>query len=140
MEKRQSRFKIIILLAVAVACIALFLLQPGKSEKVTVGQDGTGNEDEARLAAILGEIQGVGRVKVYFHYDEPTEKEADSTLFSDYFRQQGKTKQTVSGLLIVAEGAEDPFIRGELATTISRILQLPSHRVVIVPMKEEEGV
>ena len=40
----------------------------------------------------------------------------------------------------MVEGAEDPFIRGELATTISRILQLPSHRVVIVPMKEEEGV
>lgn len=99
-----------------------------------------GSDEEARLESALEAIQGVGEVKVYFHYEGQAQGEKDSVLFSQYFSQQTETPQSISGLLVVAEGADDVFIRGELEATISRILQLPSHRIVIVPMKDEEDV
>lgn len=126
------------MLVALLVCIAYFVLQANRSEQS--GELSDGNVEEEKLEKVLEAMQGVGEVQVYFHYDEKSENSAENELFSQYFRQQSKSGQGVSGLLIVAEGAEDVFIRQELATTISRILQLPSHRIVIVPMKEQGDI
>ena len=44
-----------------------------------------------------------------------------------------------TGVLIVSEGAKSPVIKRQLQKTVSSILQLPAHRIVILPMEEGEG-
>jgi len=136
-DKPSKQLKIIFMLIALLACIAYFLLQANGSEQSAVLDS---NGEEAKLESVLEKMQGVGDVKVYFHYDEKSKSNGENELFSQYFRQQATSGQGVSGLLVVAEGAEDVFIRQELAATISRILQLPSHRIVVVPMNEQEDV
>jgi len=88
---------------------------------------------EGRLEQALSEIEGVGKVKVYFHYDE-TPSNAEDKL-SNYFRSSNNT--TVSGLLIVSEGAKDPKVQMQLLETVSKVMQMPAHRIMIVPMESK---
>lgn len=135
MEKQKISNKLFILLIVAVACITFLQFQP---KTLNTGREQLDGEEETRLEAVLQEIEGVGHVEVYFH--QPTGKNSsDSLLFSDYFQKQVPVSES-GGVLIVAEGAENVFIRTELAEIISKILQLPQHRIVIVPMKKREEV
>ena len=88
---------------------------------------------EAKLAATLSKIEGVGQVSVYVHTDASKE----SSLFS---LSTVENAETYTGVLIVSEGAKSPIIKRQLLETVSSILQLPAHRIVILPMKEgEEG-
>lgn len=87
---------------------------------------------EQKLEQILQQIQHVGQVRVYFHYGEIANEESE--LFSDYFRTS-ETATTISGVLIVAEGATSPSIKKLLMKTVSDVMQLPQHRIVIVPME-----
>jgi stage III sporulation protein AG len=95
------------------------------------------NTAEGKLEQTLKQIKGVGQVKVYFHYDANVPKE--SNLLDDYF-SSSKSEKTVSGLLIVSEGASDPAIKIQLLETISRVMQLPTHRIMIVPMERKGDV
>lgn len=137
-EKQRLQMKHIVMFIAVVACIAYLLFQARGSEQREGIQ--AGSEEEVRLEEVLGLIEGVGQVKVYFHYDGRQSRKEGDVLFSDYFRQQSSSEQMMGGVLVVAEGAEDVFIREQLAATISRILQLSAHRIVIVPMKKEEDV
>ena len=85
---------------------------------------------EAKLAATLSKIEGVGQVSVYVH----TEASKESSLFS--FSEVGNA-DAYTGVLIVSEGAKSPLIRRQLQETVSSILQLPAHQIVILPMMEE---
>lgn len=136
-EKKEVRLKIVLILTALVACVILLFFQAKGTEQVIESE--AGSDDTSRLAGVLESIQGVGRVKIYVHYNESS-NESKNQLFSQYFRQQQNTFQSVSGLLIVAEGADNIFVRENLITTISQITQLPRHRIVIVPMKDEEDI
>ncbi len=130
MEKKWSKQKLIfipIAILAFIAYISVTLNDPKDKQYDTTSEEG-------RLEQILSEIQGVGQVKVYFHYDTSTSKDtnADSLLFSS-----SDTKPTVSGLLVVSEGASDPAIQKKLLETISRVMQMPTHRIMIVPMESK---
>lgn len=88
--------------------------------------------DEQQLAQILGEIDAVGQVQVYFHYEQETE--------SGNFLSLSSKGQKMTGVIIVAEGAHHSTVKNLLKTTVSTALQIPAHRIQIVPMqmKEEE--
>lgn len=89
---------------------------------------------EGKLEQTLRQIQGVGQVKVYLHFEESI---PDSTsLLDDYF-SSGKGEKQISGMLIVSEGASNPSIKIQLLETISRVMQLPTHRIMIVPMERK---
>lgn len=89
---------------------------------------------EGRLEQALSKIEGVGKVKVYFHYDiNPSNTEEK---LSNYFRSNNNTA-TVSGLLIVSEGAKDPKVQRQLLETVSKVMQMPTHRIMIVPMESK---
>lgn len=135
MEKQKISNKLFLLLIALVACITFLQFQP---QKLDTERERMGGEEEARLAAVLETIEGVGHVEVYVH--QPTGlNDSNSLLFNDYFQKKVPVNQS-GGVLIVAEGAENVFTRTELAATISQILQLPQHRIVIVPMKKKEEV
>lgn len=127
----------IMILTALIACIALLFFQTKDLEQAS--ESGVRSDSNTYLEEVLESIEGVGKVKVYVHYFGQEAPNADSQWLGDYFRQQNPS-QAISGLLIVAEGANDIFIRENLTETISRITQLPSHRIVIVPMKNEEDV
>lgn len=96
-----------------------------------------GNEEKAQpdhsLQSILSAIEGVGAVQVYI-YEESTAKE--SRILSSYF-ETSKSESDI-GILIVAEGAKDERIKKMVKDAVKNVMNVPAHRIVIVPMKEEE--
>lgn len=109
-------------------CIALVVTYFMTDEPAQEARSG-----EEKLAQTLQQIEGVGDVVVYFH----TAADRQTTL-SSYFRYEEETG--IGGVLIVAEGATNPKMIQLLQNSVSQILQLPKHRIVIVPMEmgEEE--
>ena len=111
-------------LLVIVAIMAVFSLYQFMDEPVQK------MNDEEKLAHTLEQIAGVGQVTVYFHSNNNRE----STLGA-YFQNE---EPQVQGVLIVAQGATTPTMVRLLQNSVSQILQMPKHRIVIVPMKTEE--
>ena len=118
-----KKANIIALIVLALVGFLLFRQDASPSVNETV---------EAKLAATLSKIEGVGQVSVYVH----TATSKESSLFS--FSTVENT-DVYTGVLIVSEGASSSLIRRQLQETVSSILQLPAHRIVILPMEEGEG-
>lgn len=119
MEKRLSRP----LLIVPVIIFVIYLVI---TQNTSVSTD---SHAESLLEQTLQEIEGVGQVKVYVHYEQQTQ-----ALLSDYFRSN---EGGVTGVLIVSEGAVEPRIQRELMEVVSRVMQIPAHRIMIVPMRKK---
>ncbi|SOC27157.1 stage III sporulation protein AG [Ureibacillus xyleni] len=131
MEKKWTKQKLIFIpvaLLVFIAYISVTFNDPKGEQYDTSSAEG-------KLEQTLSQIQGVGQVKVYFHYDENTTKTSGDSSLLDF----GSTsnKPNVSGLLVVSEGASDPSIQKKLLETISRVMQMPTHRIMIVPMESK---
>lgn len=78
---------------------------------------------------------------VYFYYDQPgREAKTDETSLSQYFswQQNAESKQKVTGVLVVAEGADSITVKNDLVTVLSSVLEIPSHRIVVRPMEKKE--
>ncbi len=133
MEKKWTKTNLILIPIALIAFIAYISLT--FNDPVSEQNDTT--TAEGKLEQTLKQIRGVGQVKVYLHYDENVPVE--TSLLDDYF-SSGKGEKTVSGMLIVSEGASDPAIKNQLLETISRVMQLPTHRIMIVPMERKGDV
>lgn len=78
---------------------------------------------------------------VYFYYDQPTtEGKSEETSLSQYFswQQNAEGKEKVTGVLVVAEGADSIIVKNDLVTVLSSVLEIPSHRIVVRPMEKKE--
>ncbi|MCG7345163.1 hypothetical protein MHZ92_13545 [Sporosarcina sp. ACRSL] len=100
------------------------------------GEKGKGEESRefAALEQALMKIEGIGEVIIYPYYEQ---KEEPSPL-SDYFSGSSTTsgrKNPLQGVLIVAEGADNPRMKNELTRILSTVLQMPEHRIVVEEMK-----
>ena len=96
---------------------------------------GIGNEpnemsEQQQLAGLLSEIHSVGQVQVYFHYETIDSNQG--------FLAVSKQQQTIAGVIIVAEGAHTAKVKQLLKETVSNVLQIPKHRIQIVPMQIKE--
>lgn len=123
-----------ILLLIA-ASVGLFIVYPmyqtnSTSERVV------SYTNEEKLEQTLKAMQGVGEVKVYFYYGEMTVETDENNLFSQYFRSTDQSGKDVTGMLIVSEGASDIFVKNEIRAVVSRVMQMPIHRIIIVPMEK----
>ena len=102
------------------------------------GEKGKVEEDSREYVALeqaLMMMEGVGEVILYFHYEDG---EQVSPL-TDYFSlstTSAKKENSLQGVLVIAEGAEDSRIKNELSKILSAVLQLPEHRIVIAEMKK----
>ncbi|BDH62070.1 hypothetical protein MTP04_22000 [Lysinibacillus sp. PLM2] len=132
MEKKWTKSKTNLIL-IPIALIAFIAYVSSTFNDPKDVQSDTSSA-EGKLEQTLKQIRGVGQVKVYFHYDE--EIPETSNLLNDYFTSSTGEK-IVSGMLIVSEGASDPAIKNQLLETISRVMQLPTHRIMIVPMESK---
>ena len=121
------------ILMLIAASVGIFIILPMYQTNSTNNQ-ATPTTNEEKLEQTLKAMQGVGEVKVYFYYGEKDENK----LFSQYFRGTEQSTKEVTGLLIVSEGAKDIFVKNEIRAVVSQVMQLPIHRIIIVPMENKE--
>jgi stage III sporulation protein AG len=96
------------------------------------GQIEETSKEYADLEEALMSIEGVGEVKLYLHSNNNEEKSPLSDYFSLSTTQEDIKKNSIEGVLVVAEGADNPGIKIELKKVLSTVLQLPEHRIVIM--------
>ncbi len=79
---------------------------------------------------------------VYFYYDQPDSvAQKNESSLSQYFSWQPNSKsneQKVTGVLVVAEGADSVTVKNDLVTVLSSVLEIPTHRIVVRPMEKKE--
>lgn len=119
------------------ASVGIFIILPMYQTGTTNGQVTSMNNEE-KLEQTLKAMKGVGEVKVYFYYGDMTAEKDDNKLFSQYFRGTEQGTKEVTGMLIVSEGASDIFVKNEIRAVVSQVMQLPIHRIIIVPMENKE--
>lgn len=107
---------------------------PGNQTNSTGKQVSYTNEE--KLEQTLEAMQGVGKIKVYFYYGQMTADIDENNLFSQYFRSTDQNAKDITGMLIVSEGADDIFVKNEIRAVVSQVMQLPIHRIIIVPMEK----
>jgi len=133
-RKKTTSFMILMLIA---ASVGIFIILPMYQTSSTNNQV-TPTTNEEKLEQTLKAMQGVGEVKVYLYYGEMTDEKDENKLFSQYFRGTEQSTKEVTGLLIVSEGAKDIFVKNEIRAVVSQVMQLPIHRIIIVPMENKE--
>lgn len=97
---------LLIILAVALLSFDVFT-QNKDGRKQIIDEDGG---TEAQLCRILTDIKGVGNVDVMLQYDE---------------------KDQISGVIVTAEGAEDPVIRNNLVNAVRAVFNIPVSSVMV---------
>lgn len=132
MEKPTGKPRLIMIGLMVMVCSVLYI-----TTTANVGGEKQKKEEKRMLSTLeetLEQMEGLGNVKVYFHYDE---KEEESPL-ANYFSASttSKSQSPLQGLLVVADGADDPAVRNGLSQLLANVLQLPEHRIVIVEMKK----
>lgn len=83
---------------------------------------------EQQLAKILSEMEAVGQVFVYFHYEQQKDKSFLAV----------SQQQNIAGVIIVAQGAQDVHVQQLLKQTVGNVLQIPTHRIQVVAMQHKE--
>lgn len=122
-----------VLIFAAITILAVILLNP-PWKTTAQGEKKEGTTETTALEQALNQMEGVGRVAIYFH---PSELKEERSPLADYFNKQSAAEDTGStGVLVVAEGAGHPGVKSELTRLLSAVLQIPEHRIVIVEMKK----
>lgn len=112
-------------------------------------------EKENQLAEVLAAIEGVGKVWVditfacegtteYAYDEQRSESQYQKTLVI-VSKGQGSTepvvvrkeKAKIVGVLVVAQGAENPQVEAELVRVVETLLGVAAHEVVIMPGDSE---
>ncbi|MET4562396.1 stage III sporulation protein AG [Lysinibacillus parviboronicapiens] len=136
MEKTGKKTKSFLVLMLIAASVGLFIVLP-MFQTSSTNERVTPSSNEEKLEQTLRAMQGVGEVKVYFYYGEMTNETDENNLFSQYFRGTDKGVKDITGMLIVSEGASDIFVKNEIRAVVSQVMQLPIHRIIIVPMENK---
>ena len=114
------------------------------SELFGIGSEGNTSEatpvrEKDDLAVILEKVSGVGKVEIYFHYGKSSGDVQENDLsFFQWTSDSRKDKEELVGILVVAEGASDKRIQNNLIRTLSSVLQISPHRIVIEEMEMED--
>ncbi|MGE7951505.1 hypothetical protein [Lysinibacillus xylanilyticus] len=137
MEKTRKKTTSFLILVLIAASMGIFIILP-MYQTNSMNEQETQVTNEVKLEQTLKAMQGVGEVKVYFYYGEMTEEKDENKLFSQYFRGTEQSTKEVTGMLIVSEGASDIFVKNEIRAVVSQVMQLPIHRIIIVPMENKE--
>ncbi|MEA0554795.1 hypothetical protein [Lysinibacillus irui] len=137
MEKTRKKTTSLMVLILIAASVGIFIILPMYQTNSTSDKSSPLTNEE-KLEQTLKAMQGVGEVKVYFYYGEMTDDQDANKLFSQYFRGTEQSAKNVTGMLVVSEGASDIFVKNEIRAVVSQVMQLPIHRIIIVPMENKE--
>jgi hypothetical protein len=117
--KGAKRMEWILLLAVAAA---LILVMTSRS-----APEGGRTTLEARMEAVLSQVQGAGRVRVLV-----SEGEGDAQAFSQ------ENLQSVRGVVIVADGADDIRVALELSAAARALTGVDAERIQVQKMEGDK--
>ena len=123
MEKRKYNKSFLLIGGIISVVVLVFVF--GR-----IGNESNEMSEQQQLAGLLSEIHSVGQVQVYFHYETIDSNQG--------FLAVSKQQQTIAGVIIVAEGAHTAKVKQLLKETVSNVLQIPKHRIQIVPMQIKE--
>ncbi len=87
---------------------------------------------EARLSSVLSSMEGAGRVEVVIHYEKSVQ--ASSTSWLDTSSSSPEADGEPVGVVVVAEGADDIWVRLELARAVQTLLRLDADAVEVFKM------
>lgn len=134
--------------------------EPDAAEQEAVEED-----LETRLQEMLASMQGVGKVRVLITWkstgervvekdrttsEQKQEAEGEQSVQSDtqeqtvfYDTENGSTPYivkevapSVKGVLVIAEGADDPVVVQNITDSIMALFSIESHKIKVVRMKE----
>ena len=123
--KKDPRMKdlaikvIAFLIILAVAFLSFDVFTQNKDGRRQIIDDDGGTE--AALCSILTEIKGVGAVDVMLQYNR---------------------EEQVTGVIVTAEGAEDPVVRNNLLNAVRAVFNIPVSSVMVFekdPNNQQEG-
>ena len=100
------------------------------SQEEGVSYEDSGTQEEIRLENILECMSGVGEVHVMITGGV---REATSTVFMEEGENSGGE---VKGVIIVAEGAENPVIQSRLTEAAATACGVPPASVAVYPMSQ----
>lgn len=102
---------VLIIISVALLSFDVFTQNTDKRKQIIDETVST----ETALCTILTDIKGVGKVDVMLQYDKD---------------------EQISGVIVTAEGAEDPVIRNNLVNAVRAVFNIPVSSVMVF---EKEG-
>ena len=158
----QDRKLTMLLLGAAALLLVLLLTgteKPPKEPSPAEPSDPAVQSVEDELCALLGAMQGVGKVQVMLRfassgetvYAADTDDTADSRDGSESKKEKNsvvivKNGQTESGLVVredlpavtgaavVCEGGDDPIVRARIVETLSALFNIKSNHISVMPM------
>ena len=153
-DKKATRIIYIILLFGGVLFVVGGMYHPKEAEKTPPAiEENTKTPDVAKeLEALLGQIEGVGKVSVFVTYADGGE-----TVYATDTRQNSDTREEqvvmgsqngqsqpfpvqnvlprVQGVIIVADGGDSVEVQNKLKEAVSAALGVYPHRVVVCGRK-----
>ena len=124
----KQQWMVLILIGLLLAVIALPVNKKNDSASVLSGEDNRDMQEsdrlEKKLEQLLGQVEGVGNVQVMI-YPSDTESSWSSP----------QTGETVQGVLIVAEGADDPVTVQKIQESVMALFQVEAHKIKVMKMK-----
>lgn len=133
-KKRNNQLMLIILI-IGIAILAVSYVLPENKAQTTPKADYVGEEE--RLSEILSQIEGAGRISVMISYETTAEKELVGESEGRTFTFGGnavvkrEVYPRVRGVIIVADGANNPVVRQELAEAAAAVTGAAANRICV---------
>ena len=113
---KENFIKLITALLIAsIGILALSILTDSSDGRKQIIDIDGGSEEQ--LCSALSSIKGVGDVEVLIQYG---------------------TDETVSGVIVIAEGGSDPVIANNLTQGVSTLFNIPVSNVIVFEKEQEE--
>ncbi|MGC2872952.1 hypothetical protein ACPW7J_07580 [Ihubacter sp. rT4E-8] len=114
--KKESMVKLIAAVIIAsVFLLTISILTDDHDSRKQISDDN--GATESALCSFLSEIKGVGEVNVMIRYGEESK---------------------VSGVIVTAQGAEDPVVRSSIVKGVSTLFDIPVSSVMVFEKNQEE--
>ncbi len=147
----KGKWALLLLLVLAIVCLVYGSAATQKKAEDTAAHDLQRAEEyrehlEKELTLLLGQVKGVGRVRVFL-----TLSECEEYVYAENQSASGKNYATmggdalllsvrmpkVAGVAVLCDGANDAAVQASLVSLLSAALDIPSHHIAISPLKKE---
>ena len=145
----KGKWALLLLLVLAIVCLVYGSTVTQKKSESVAMRDADAAEKyrtelQGELASLLGEVKGVGRVRVFLTLaacEEYVYAENESASGKNYATVGGDAlllsvrMPKVAGVAVLCDGANDAEVRASLVLLLSAALDIPSHHIAVSPLK-----
>ncbi len=154
--KNKNNRLICLILIIGVVLMVAAGGHSGKEKTVSTAKEITVADEEKRLADILSQIDGAGKVSVMITYYSSSEKDIayeTKTASREDKSELSEDKKAVmsdgepmvvkevyprvKGVIVTAQGAGNAAVRSAISEAVSASLDVPVHRICIFKKEEE---